>query len=56
MTASFSAVDAGERLVEDQDRGVLEEGARDGDALALAAGEARAALADERVVAAAAAR
>ena len=34
------------RLVQDQHRRVLEEGAGDGDALALAAGEAGAALAD----------
>ena len=37
------------RLVEDQDRRILEEGARDRDALALAAAEAGAALADRRV-------
>ena len=36
-------------LVEQQDLGVLEERARDGDALRLAAGEARAAFADRRV-------
>jgi hypothetical protein len=35
-------------LVEDQDGGVLEEGARDRDPLALTAGQARAALADAR--------
>ena len=41
-------------LVEDQDRRVLEDGARDGEALALAAGQRGAALADDEVVAAAA--
>ena len=40
------------RLVEHQDRRVLQDHARDGDALALAAGELHAALADLRVVAA----
>ena len=44
------------RLVEDQDRRVLEEHAGDGDALALAARQLDAALADMRVVAAAAPR
>ena len=43
------------RLVEDQDRRVLEDHAGDGDALALAAGELDAALADMGVVAAPAA-
>src|SRR3989475_427493 len=38
------------RLVEDQDRRILEERAGDRDPLALAAGEAHAPLADERVV------
>ena len=38
-------------LVEQQDRRVLQEGAGDGDPLALAAGEARARLADQGVVA-----
>ena len=37
-------------FVEDQDVGIGEHGAGDGDALALAAGEAQAALADRRVV------
>ena len=40
------------RLVEQDDRRVFEEGARDGDALALAAGELQAVLAAGRVVAA----
>ena len=44
-------VDARRGLVEDQDPRVLEDGARDRDALALAAGETLAALADEGVVA-----
>ena len=39
------------RLVQQDDRRVLEEGARDGDALALAAGELHAVLAAGRVVA-----
>ena len=39
------------RLVEDQDRRVLQEGARDRDALALAAAQRQPALADPRVVA-----
>src|SRR5438105_3110320 len=39
-------------LVEQEDRRVLEQGARDGDALPLPTGERRPALADERVVAA----
>ena len=47
-------VKRGGRLVEDQDRRVLQEDARDGDALALAAGEFHAALADMRLEAAAA--
>ena len=38
-------------LVEQQDRRILEDGARDGDALLLAAREPRAALAEEGVVA-----
>ena len=38
-------------LVEDEDRGVLEQRARDRDALALAAGQLDAALADQGVVA-----
>ena len=41
-------VDRGQRLVEHQDRRVAQQGAGDGDALALAAGEADAALADHR--------
>ena len=44
-------VDRGRRLVENQDRCVLDERARDRDALALASGEAGALLADDRVVA-----
>ena len=40
------------RLVEDQDRRVLEDGAGDGEALALAARQRGAALADDEVVAA----
>ena len=40
-------VDGGERLVEDQDRRVPQERARDREALALAAGEPRPALADD---------
>ena len=46
------AVERRGRLVEHQDRCVLEDDARDRDALALAAGELHAALADLRVVAA----
>ena len=42
-------VERGGRLVEDQDRRVLQDRARDGDALALPAGEQRAALADHGV-------
>ena len=38
------------RLVEDQDRRVANEGARDADALALSSRERRSALADDRVV------
>jgi hypothetical protein len=45
-------VERGGGLVEDQDRRVLEDGAGDGDALLLAAGELEAALADHRVIAA----
>ena len=48
-SASLSASKDARGLVEDG--GVLEEGARDGEALALAAGEAGRALADGRVVA-----
>ncbi len=44
-------IDGGQRLVEDQDRRVAQERAGDGDALALAAGEPHAALADDRLVA-----
>ena len=44
-------VDGRERLVEDQDRGVAQERPGDGDALALAAREAHAALADDGGVA-----
>src|SRR5690606_4512087 len=43
-------VDGAGRLVEDEDRRVLEEGAGEGDALALAAGELHPSLADEGVV------
>ena len=43
-------VEAGHRLVQDQDRGMEQERARDGDTLPLAARESRAALADEGVV------
>ena len=42
------AVERGGRLVEQQERRVLEKGAGDGDALALAAGKLDAAFADER--------
>ena len=44
-------IERGGRLVEQDDRRVLEQGARNGDALALAAGQLRAVLADRRVVA-----
>ena len=44
-------VEAGRRLVEDQDRRVADDRAGDGDPLALAAGERHAAFADHRVVA-----
>ena len=44
-------VDAGESVVEDQDARVADEGAGDGGALLLSAGEGDAALADHRVVA-----
>ena len=44
-------IERARRLVEDQDARIGDEGARDGDALALAAGEIAAALADDRVVA-----
>ncbi len=44
-------VDRGERLVEDQDRRVAQQGAGDRQALALAAGEQHAAFADHRGVA-----
>src|SRR3546814_3958942 len=46
------AVEGGGRLVEQQDGGVLQHGAGDGDALALTAGEVAAARADLGVVAA----
>ena len=49
------AVERRGRLVQHQDRRVLQDHAGDGDALALAAGELHAALADMRVVAAPAA-
>ena len=42
-------VERGRGLVEDQDRRVLQHRARDRDALALAAGQQRAVLADRRV-------
>ncbi len=45
------AVDGAGRVVEDQDARVGEQGAGDGDALALAAGERHPALADHRLVA-----
>ena len=44
------------RFVEQQDRRILQHRARDGDALPLAARQAHASLAEERVVALAAAR
>src|SRR5215813_13748303 len=44
-------VEGARRLVEDQDARIADEGAGDGDALALATREGRAALADDRVVA-----
>ena len=44
-------VDRGERLVEDQDGGVAEQRAGDGDALALATGQPDAALAHHRLIA-----
>ena len=50
MTASVSRVDRGGRLVEEQDRGILEKGAGDRDPLAFAAGELGPALADHRLV------
>ena len=43
-----AAVERAGRLVEDQDRRVLEQGAGDGDALLLAARKLEAALADHR--------
>src|SRR5437867_3857284 len=43
-------VETGHRLVQNQDRGVANERARDGDALPLPAGEGRAPLADDAVV------
>src|SRR6266849_1800239 len=46
------AVERGRRLVEHEDRRILEDDARNGDALALAARELDAALADLRFVAA----
>ena len=45
------AVETRGRLIEDQDRRIGQEGARDRDPLALAAGELHAALADQRGVA-----
>ena len=53
---SDSESSARRRLVEDQDRRVLEDRARDRDALALAAGQPHAVLADDRVEAFAASR
>ena len=46
-----AAVERAGRLVEDQDRRVLEQGAGDGDALLLAARKLEPALADHRVIA-----
>ena len=43
-------VECGGRLVEDQDRGIAEDGAGERQALALAPGEGCAALADQRVI------
>ena len=50
------AVEGARRLVEDQDRGVLEQDPGDRDPLALAAGQLHAAFADMGVIAAAAVR
>ena len=44
-------IDRGQRFVQHQDRGIAQQGAGDGDALPLAAGQARAALADHGLVA-----
>ena len=43
-------VQAGHRLIQNQDGGIANEGAGDGDALLLSAGESRAAFADDRVI------
>ncbi len=43
-------VKRGSRLIEQDDRRVLDQGARDGDALPLAAGKLQAMLADRRIV------
>ena len=51
MSRSVRRVERAGGLVEDQDARVLEDGAGDGDALLLAAGEFQAALADAGVVA-----
>ena len=50
LTLGFR-IERGGRLVEQDDRRVLDQRARDGDALALAAGELHAVLADRRLVA-----
>src|SRR5262245_50798963 len=42
-------IERARRLVEQQDRGVLEKGARDGDTLALPAGKLRAAISDHSI-------
>ena len=51
IAASISEFERRGRLVEDQDRGILQDHPGDGDALALAAGELDAALADLGVIA-----
>src|SRR5881398_1458268 len=43
-------IEARHRLIQNQNRGVANDRARDGDALTLTAGEGRASLADERVI------
>ena len=54
IAASTSLVERARRLVEHQDGRILQQHAGDGDALALAAGQLHAALADVRVIAPAA--